>query len=139
VYSPQALPFRAGHREAIKKNGIAKRFYRLIFCQKCQHIDTLSVVSSRITGDGLKTGSSPIWFEKRVKNSRGQPPTLKLRRAKGVKCLLSNDFSIVLSIFATFAMFKGMSVAALRICNVKLNLSSSNKWYGYCLLNKLQY
>ncbi len=40
-------------------------------------------------------------------------------RIQGVKCLLSIDFIIVLSILSTSAILEGMSAAALLICNVK--------------------
>ena len=46
-------------------------------------------------------------------------------RVQGVKCLLSKDLIIVLSILSTAAILKGMSETALFICNVKLNLSTS--------------
>ena len=46
-------------------------------------------------------------------------------RGRGVKCLLANDFTIILSIILTSAILERMFVTTLLIFNVKLNLFSS--------------
>ena len=46
-------------------------------------------------------------------------------RGQGFKRLLSNNFIIVLSIISTSVIFEEMPATALLICNVKLNLFSS--------------
>ena len=55
-----------------------------------------------------------------------------------VKCLLSNDFIIVLSILSTAAILEVMSATALLICNVTQNLSSSEDTFVICFFIQMQ-
>ncbi len=51
---------------------------------------------------------------------QGEAVYAMLRRAKGVECLLSNDFIIAFSILASSAILEKMSAIALLVCNAKL-------------------
>ncbi len=60
---------------------------------------------------GISSNKDHLQFSWRrgFKDSSGQ----------GVKCLLPNDFIIVLSILSTSAILERMSAIALLVCNVK--------------------